>query len=177
MRVCIDAGHGGQDSGAIGYDPFEYMEKTFNLAVANFLDERLRALEHNVIMTRRQDRYLALDSRANFANSYGADFFVSIHANAAANPQSEGMEVFCYPGSSSGNRAATLVLNNMLATFPGHINRGVKEADYVVLRLTRMPAVLVECEFLTNAQQLQFLADPNNQFMLAEAIANGIDNY
>ena len=62
MRVCIDAGHGGRDPGAIGRDPFELMEKEFNLACAEYMDGHLRALGHEVIMTRRRDRYLALEN-------------------------------------------------------------------------------------------------------------------
>ena len=177
MRVCIDAGHGGRDPGAIGRDPFELMEKEFNLACAEYMDGHLRALGHEVIMTRRRDRYLALESRANFANQLGADLFISVHANASATTTSEGMEVFHFPGSSQGNSAATLILNSMLATFPNHVNRGVKEANYVVLRLTDMTAVLVECEFLSNPTQLLFLADAGNQNALARAIAAGANQW
>ena len=177
MRICIDAGHGGKDPGAIGHDPFQLMEKDFNLACAEYLDGHLRTLGHEVIMTRRRDRYLALESRASFANQLGADFFVSIHANASASAQSEGMEVFHFPGSVAGKKGAEKILNNMIATFPNHKNRGVKEANYVVLRLTDMPAVLIESEFLTNPKQLAFLADAGNQNALAQAIANGINQW
>ena len=62
----------------------------------------------------------------------------------------------------------------MLAAFPDHDNRGVREADFTVLRETAMPAVLIETEFLTNPSQLRFLADPRNQHRMAQAIAEGV---
>lgn len=174
MKICIDAGHGGVDPGAIGRVPFELQEKTFNLQLALLLDVELENAGHHVVMTRRQDRSLGLRSRARFANRLGADLFVSLHANAASTPLAEGMEVFGFPGSVLGAAVARGVLDSMLAKFPGHRNRGVKEANFTVLRTTRMPAILVECEFLTHPQQLQFLADPVHQRGLAEAIAAGI---
>jgi N-acetylmuramoyl-L-alanine amidase len=85
------------------------------------------------------------------------------------------MEIFHFPGSTAGRNAAQVILRRMLRSFPDHKNRGVKEANFTVLRLTRMPAVLVECEFLTNPRQLVFLADQGNQDGLADAIGRGID--
>ena len=175
MKICIDPGHGGMDSGAVGTEPFHLEEKDFNLELALLLEGELQSRGHMVVMTRRRDRSLGLSSRANFANRLDAKLFVSIHANAAGTPSAEGMEVFHFPGSASGNNAATTVLNEMVANFPNNRNRGVKEANFAVLRLTDMPAILVECEFISNPVQLQFLADPQNRQQLAAAIADGID--
>ena len=175
MKICVDAGHGGSDPGAVGTRPFRLAEKAFNLRVAAILETELETRGHWVVMARRKDRTLGLAARAGFANRLDAEFFVSIHANAAGDPRAEGMEVFHFPGSASGSRAARLVLNKMLAAFPNHKRRGVKEANFTVLRETRMPAVLVECEFLTTPRQLRFLASQANQEKLARAIADGID--
>lgn len=175
MRICIDPGHGGADPGAIGTSPIRTLEeKTFTLNVSLFLREELANAGHTVIMTRQQDVFIRLEDRAALANQADADLFVSIHANAAANPQPEGMEVFCFPGSFRGREAAERVLDSLLAEFPDHRNRGVKEANFAVLRLSGMPAILVECEFLTNPQQLEFLADEGNQRRLAAAIARAV---
>lgn len=175
MKVCVDAGHGGTDSGAIGRRPFELLEKDFTRSVALVLEEELESRGHWVVMTRRSDRNLGLDARAAFANRLGADLFVSIHANAAATSQAEGMEVFVFPDSTGGRTAGTRILRKMIAAFPNHRNRGVKEANFAVLRRTAMPAVLVECEFLTNPRQLRFLASEANQARLAAAVADGVD--
>jgi len=175
MKICIDPGHGGKDPGAVGTSPFILEEKEFNLKLSLLLEEKLKALGHWVIMTRRKDRFLKLTSRANFANRLNVDLFVSIHANSAVLPEVSGMEVFHFTNSEKGRKFAVTILENMLREFPEHKDRGVKEADFVVLRETRMPAVLVESEFLSNPQELKFLADPENQISLASAIARGID--
>jgi N-acetylmuramoyl-L-alanine amidase len=125
-------------------------------------------------MTRRQDRTLALDARAEFANRYEAELLLSLHCNAAADPRIEGMEVFHRPGSKAGREAGATILTHMLAAFPGHENRGVKEADFTVLRESSATGVLIEAEFLTNPAQLRFLGDAKNQRGLARAIAAGV---
>ena len=177
MKVCIDSGHGGRDPGAIGVNPFRLEEKDFNLSLALLLEEELEGRGHWVVMTRRRDRTLSLPARANFSNRLGADFFVSIHANAAGIPEAEGIEVYHFPGSVAGQNAAAHVLDSMTAMFPDHRNRGIKEGNLTVLRLTGMPAILIETEFLTNPEQLKFLNDEENQKILAIAISNGIDAF
>jgi N-acetylmuramoyl-L-alanine amidase len=174
MKVCVDAGHGGADPGAIGLEPRRLEEKEVTLALAFLLEEELALRGHEVIMTRRQDRTLALDARAEFANRYEAELLLSLHCNAAADPRIEGMEVFHRPGSKPGREAAAMILTHMLAAFPGHENRGIKEADFTVLRESTATGVLVEAEFLTNPSQLRFLADPKNHRRLARAIAEGV---
>lgn len=176
MKVCIDAGHGGSDPGAIGTRPFTLREKQFTLDLALLLEEELEPRGHWVVMTRRRDRAVGLAARANFSNRLDADLFVSIHANAAGSSSAEGMEVYHFPDSRTGRPVARRVLRAMLAAFPTHRNRGVKEANFAVLRLTAMPAILVECEFITNPRQLRFLANPTNQQKLARAIADAIDS-
>lgn len=174
MKVCIDPGHGGSDPGAIGLQPVRLEEKDFTLSQSLLLKTELVRLGHTVIMTRHQDRTLSLAARAAFANQFNADLFISIHANAAATTTAEGMEVFHFTDSAAGRTAATRIFNEMIAAFPSHRNRGVKEANFAVLRLTSMTAVLVECEFLTNPNQLRFLRDPANQQTMAQAIARGV---
>ncbi|HEX7372273.1 MAG TPA: N-acetylmuramoyl-L-alanine amidase [Thermodesulfobacteriota bacterium] len=177
MKICIDPGHGGGDPGAIGTQPFRLEEKDFNLSLALLLEEELELRGHWTIMTRRRDRSVSLAARAGFSNRLGAELFVSIHANAAETPTVEGMEVYCFPGSATGQNAATQVLNEMITMFPDHRSRGVKEANFTVLRLTEMTAILIESEFLTNPAQLEFLADPQNQKNLALAISEGINAF
>lgn len=175
MRVCVDAGHGGIDPGAVGGVPFPVEEKDVNLAIALEVEKQLQRRDWETLLTRRQDRTLSSPARAEFANRYEADVFVSIHANAASTPEVEGMEVFHFPGSQHGRSLALHVLDRMLFRFPGHRNRGVKSANFTILRTTAMPAILVECEFLTHPRQLEFLASSDCQCGLAVAIAHGID--
>jgi N-acetylmuramoyl-L-alanine amidase len=174
MRLCIDPGHGGSDGGAEGRQPSRLREKDVNLAVGLALAHECERRGWEPLVTRLQDRTLSLGSRAAFANRLKADLFVSVHCNAAAAPTVEGMEVFHFPGSAEGRWLALHVLERLLVRFPGHQARGVKEADFAVLRRTRMPSILVECEFITCPKQLAFLAVPANQAALAEAIADGL---
>ena len=176
MKICIDAGHGGSDAGAIGEKPFRLEEKDFNVSLASLIEEELEKRDHWVVMTRRRDRTLALEARANFANRLEADLFISVHANAALSSNVEGIEVYHFPGSAAGRDLAAAILQGVTGAFPDHRNRGVKEANFAVLRLTAMPAVLIECEFLTNPRQLRFLADPSSQHRYAEAIAEGVQS-
>ena len=182
MKICIDPGHGGADPGAISIAPatarepaITLKERDFTLDVALLLEEELARCGHSVLLTRRRDRSLKLNARAAHANRHAADLFISIHANAAANPAAEGIEVFHFPGSTAGKSLADRIMRRLAAAFPGHVNRGVKPADFAVLRLTDMPAVLVECEFLTNPDRLRrFLSCPGKRQEIAVAIAAGV---
>ncbi len=182
MKICIDPGHGGADPGAIGIAPatasepaITLKERDFTLDVALLLEEELARCGHSVLLTRRRDRSLKLNARAAHGNRHAADLFISIHANAAANPAAEGIEVFHFPGSAAGESLAHRIMRRLAAAFPGHVNRGVKPADFAVLRLTDMPAVLVECEFLTNPDRLRrFLSCPGKRQEIAVAIAAGV---
>lgn len=174
MKICLDPGHGGHDWGASTQNPLPYTEKEFNLAVALKTAPKLEAHGYRVMFTRDTDIFIPLETRAQIANEAGADIFVSIHANSATNPASEGMETYFYPGSEDGRSLANLTLRSMLDECPGHVDRGIKPAKFVVLQQTTMPATLLECEFISNPRQAQFLANPLNQESLATAIARGL---
>ncbi|MCI0513728.1 N-acetylmuramoyl-L-alanine amidase [candidate division KSB1 bacterium] len=177
MRICIDPGHGGSDWGANINNPIRYNEKSFNLALGLLITQKLHQLGHVVLLTRDVDSAVPLETRAQMANNFQADMFISLHANASMSPYTEGMETFYFTGSEAGRSLANLVLRNMLDECYGHLNRGIKTANFTVLRLTQMPATLVECEFMTNPQQAQFLRDPVNQNRLATGIVRGIQVY
>src|SRR5262249_6206568 len=145
-----------------------------NLAIGLQLEREAQRQGWEPLVTRLQDRTLSLASRAAFANRFKADVFVSIHCNAAASPEVEGIEVYHFPGSPQGRWLALHLLDRLLVRSPDHRSRGVKEPNFAVLRLTKMPAVLVECEFITCPQQAAFLRDATHQAAIAEAIADGI---
>ena len=91
-RVVVDAGHGGKDAGAIG--PHGVREKTLTLAIARKVASKLRALGFEVIMTRSEDKFVALDDRTRIANEARADLFISVHCNAARRRKLEGVETW-----------------------------------------------------------------------------------
>jgi N-acetylmuramoyl-L-alanine amidase len=171
--IVIDPGHGGNDSGAenqvVGIN-----EKTVTLAIAKKLQAILEQRGHHPLLTRDQDVFVELSRRAEIANQAGADIFVSIHCNSATNSSANGIETYHHPTSANGKALATNLQNALMAAFSSHQNRGVKAADFLVLRETQMPACLVETEFISNNQQAQFLKNSANQEKIATAIAEGI---
>ncbi len=164
----VDAGHGGEDPGAIGNG---MREKDFVLKVAR----QLQALApDNIRLTRDDDTFLGLRQRADIANRADADLFVSIHANSA-DSNARGFEVFHNPGSRAGAKLAESVYSSCLPILqPESNHRGVKERGFAVLRYTAMPAILVECEFISNPEAARWLQWPGTPALFAKAIAAGL---
>ncbi len=196
--VVLDPGHGGHDKGAV----CRYgSEKDFALDVARKLCALLQTKGLRVIMTREGDYFVPLDVRAQIANAARNSIFVSIHFNATNDdPDATGFEIFSFTPrgapSTSDNavtptslsmQAGTVVDNQSLAlsaciyhSLLGHIpefDRGIKRARFAVLRLTRVPAVLVEGGFLTERGESRLIANKDWRDKLAAAISVGIENY
>jgi len=169
--VFIDAGHGGRDPGAVR---FGLQEKDANLDIALRLKSKLEASGFTVIMTRTDDRYLSLDDRVNMANSSGADIFLSIHNNAAMSQYAHGTETFwCSNGVSGSSQFASLVQSNLVSQI-GRANRGVKTANFRVIKYTNMPAALVECAFVSNPTESELLKTADFREKCAVGLFNAI---
>ncbi len=172
--IVIDPGHGGVRPGAIYED---IKEKTINLAVSKKLEVLLREMGYNVVMTRYDDTDIGLYERADVANAVNADLFVSLHSNAAVNsPDYTGIYTYYHPTSRRGARLAEAIQGPITAA-TGAIDRGIRSADFVVIRETEMCAVLVEMGFMTNHGELMNLVDDSYQDKLAQGVAEGIVNY
>lgn len=169
--ICIDAGHGGKDPGAVGY----VVEKDVNLAIALKVAKVLEMDGANVVLTRDGDYFVTLSGRVQMANSNNCDIFISIHANSGPSSAS-GFEVYHYYGSYWGNVLATYV-DQEIAKLITLKNRGVKEAGFYVLRYTRMPAILIETGFVTNSYDASVISDESYQWRYAYAILHGIQRY
>ena len=180
--IVIDAGHGGGDTGAVG--PHGVTEKEVTLAVALKVQQLLQSSGANVVMTRTTDRDVSWAGSSNGQELQarvdktppGAAVFVSIHCNAFSNSATQGMETYYYWNSTEGRRLAAL-LNEELENFGGRFNRGVKGANFYVLKHTSIPASLVELAFITNPEEEYLLADNSYQQQLALAITRGIKRY
>lgn len=173
-RIVIDPGHGGKDPGAQGVlECKTYDESDLNLIIAERLAIELAS--YNPVLTRRSDVFIELEDRADISNRNNADLFISIHCNAATSIEAKGMEVWHCKGSEKGRQLACSVMNRM-AKLPLK-NRGVKDGNFAVLRLTKCPAILVECGFVTNTEDLGFLTNTNKQLAMVEAIADGVFEY
>jgi len=182
--IVLDPGHGGSDSGAVG--PTGVKEKDVALAVGKKVQKLLTNSGARVIMTRTTDVDVyapnatgkqELQARCNVANRDGRTaLFVSIHCNAFSSPSANGMETYYCAGSSKGYEVAKY-LNEELAKAGGLFNRGVKTANYYVLRHTNMPASLIELGFVTNYREENLLRSDAYQTKLANAIFQGIARY
>jgi N-acetylmuramoyl-L-alanine amidase len=172
-RVVIDAGHGGDDPGAIGIDGLR--EKDIILPIAQDVKEILSKQDIDVVMTRDSDVFISLEGRTDLANDVNADLFVSIHANSInlSRPDVSGLETYYY---QSGRRLAEVIHWSILNGVDID-DRSIRRARFFVLRHSTMPAVLVEVGFVTGEVDANNLQDPNHRRRMAEAIAKGIVEY
>lgn len=172
-KVFIDAGHGGSDPGALG---FGYRESDLNLQVAKKVESKLKSKGIDVKMSRSSDIYYSLSERAEMANDYGADAFVSIHQNSAESASANGIETY-YNKNKEEDKPLSNDIQKQVINQAGATNRGVKNAGFTVLVKSDMISALVECGFITNELEVKKLSDSAYQDKLATGIADGIENY
>jgi len=185
--VVLDLGHGSiqsggwSDPGAIG--PSGLSERDVIPQIAKRAGELLSSKGATVIYTRVGDTVMNLSQRADLANSYEADVFVSIHCNASLSPLLSGISTYYYalPSMTPSMRAerkrlATLIQEELLKAL-GRKNLGIREEGFSVLRNTWMPSVLAEIAFISNEEEERLLADSDFCSKAGEAIAAGITRY
>ena len=169
LTVVIDAGHGGHDRGGIPGQ--RVAEKDMTLDVALRLRNILSANGYNVVMTRSTDVFVPLGGRVAIANSYRNAVFVCIHFNATPRSGASGIETYFYSRESLPLASA---IHYYVAGGAPSENRGVRRRGYYVLRKTNVPAVLVECGFLTNPTEAAYAQTTSYRQRLAEEIAAGV---
>ena len=175
LKVFLNPGHapnGNPDPGACGHG---LRESDVAAQVAYLVEGYLTAASCEV-MTLQSD---SLSEICNAANDYGADVFVSIHCNSAASEFARGVETFSYPYSVGGKAIASCIQRQITGAFtqidPDLPDRGLKEANFYVLRNTDMPACLVEMAFISNEEDAALLKYHADDF--ARAIARGVTDY
>src|SRR5881296_3491560 len=167
--VVIDAGHGGFDRGGI---PGQRVpEKNMTLDVAQRLKAVLTAYGYRVVMTRDSDVFVPLGTRVAIANSYRDAIFVCIHFNATPRSGASGIETYFYSRDSLPLASA---IHHFVVGGAPSASRGVRRRGYYVLRRTNIPAVLVECGFLTNPTEAAYARSASYRQKLAEEIATGV---
>lgn len=149
------------------------LEKDIVLSVSEQTGAALQRCGIQVIYTRETDKYMSLSERAAVANKAGADAFVSVHCNSADNAAARGTETYAFSKQSKGYPLAKVVHQELIAV-TGTVDRGVKTANFAVLRETAMAAALVELGFISNVDEEQLLQNAGWQCKVAEAIAKGI---
>ncbi|MCH4827162.1 N-acetylmuramoyl-L-alanine amidase family protein [Planococcus halocryophilus] len=175
MKILIDAGHGPNTPGKRSPDG-KLREFYFNSAVAEEVKKQLSLDGHLVIFSHQNDFDVPLHERTQLANRLKVDLFVSIHANAAGHTFSSanGVETFIYHKPQEATQRLAAMVQQSLVLITGRKDRGVKQADFAVLRDTHMPAILVECGFMTHKQEVELLKSPLYRKRCAQGICFGI---
>ena len=178
MKIAIDAGHGPKTPGKRSPDG-SLREYQFNSVVARYVaDTLLNGYEGvEILMTHDDIRDVPLKERTDRANAWKADLFLSIHANAAGDGgwnSSQGIETFVYETRPPASVALANAVQRQLIKATGRPDRGVKAANFHVLRETKMTAILVECGFMTNREECELLKSDAYRRKCAEAIVAGI---
>lgn len=170
VKIVVDAGHGGHDSGARGA---RSNEKTHALDIARRVRNHLLNKGATVSMTREDDRFITLQGRVDFAHRQDADIFFSIHINSYQST-SAGTETYYH---TSQSRALAVEVHKELVKATGLRDRGVRTARFYVIRNTRMPSILTETAFISNPNEEALLMDPQFRERVAQGMVRGIENY
>ncbi|KYG30891.1 N-acetylmuramoyl-L-alanine amidase [Alkalihalobacillus trypoxylicola] len=173
-KIFIDPGHGGSDPGATGNG---LLEKTINLDISQRIEKYLNQYQNVVVrMSRTNDTFVSLSSRTKMANDWGADYFVSVHANADNQEQANGFESFIHSGArgTADARAKQSIIHDHIARNISETNRGKKEANFQVLREANMSSILLEYLFITNRQNSNQLKNSSYRDRVARLTAEGI---
>jgi len=177
VKISWDAGHAGfgVTPGKRALDNSMY-EWDFNDGVVDYAMEALSHYE-NVEQLRVDDPSgrvdVPLSERANRVNQWGSNLHISVHGNAAT-PSANGIETFVHPAASSQNRDIALHIHNYVINRTRRRNRGLKEADFQILRSTNMDSLLIEGGFMTNPEELALMKTNNYRATVGRAIADAI---
>ena len=174
MKIFIDPGHGGNDPGAIGIKGT--YESNIVLGIALELGEILKNMGFQTEFSRTGDETVALAKRAEMANNTDADLFISIHCNGFVNSAASGVETYSFPGNVKGEKLAKILSEKISEKFKLK-NRGAKSENFAVLRLSTMPAVLIETAFITNPAEEELMISPGFSRKMANTIAEAVGIY
>ena len=168
MKIAINPGHyDSLDSGAVGQNGTH--EANVVYSIAQRLQQRLNDEAYQTVFISSNE----LQEICDIANTEQADYFISIHANACDNPDVQGAETWYM--SDTGKELATSIQAQLAVR---EKDRGIKNSvGLYVLRHTAMPAVLVECAFISNADEEAFLSSDEGQDFFAESIYRGLEGY
>lgn len=188
--IIVDAGHGGEDGGAVSDNGVS--EAEINLKIALKLQQLLEQSGSNVVLTRSDDNAIYdvdkktlrekknsdIRNRVKIGNGSSADIFVSIHLNKIPENQYYGWQTFFKDGNEDGKRLATCIQNNLNETMQKENKRTpLKINNVYIIKHVEIPTVIVECGFLSNSEEEKQLQQEEYQTKLAWGIYNGIMEY
>lgn len=189
--IIVDAGHGGEDGGAIGLDGT--VEKDINLDIALKLEKLLKFYGFNVIMTRTQDimtcdegldslrkrKVSDIHNRFDLIQKNPDAVFISVHQNKFEDSSQHGTQVFYSANDEESKLLAEAIQTSIVASLQPKNDRVVKKSGSGIYLLyhAKIPAVLVECGFISNLDELKKLKDDSYRMKLAILIADGLIKY
>ena len=174
--IVLDAGHGGTDSGAVGING--ELEKNINLAIVRDLSDMLTLSGFNVVLTRdsdisihdegvkgtREQKVSDMKNRLDIINKYGDCLFLSIHQNKFTEPEYFGAQIFYTANNPDNRMIAQIMQDNFKTIQPGNDRQIKQEGDELYLfKNTKIPAVLIECGFLSNPDDAANLSDTDRK--------------
>lgn len=173
VKIFIDPGHGGTDSGAVGNG---LKEKDLTLKISKKIKEKLANYENvQIKLSRESDQTLSLPQRTNMANAWGANYLISVHINAGGGT---GFESYTYNKSYAGkqetNRKRSILHAEIMRQLSGVRDRGMKEANLHMVRESRMESVLTENLFIDNVNDAALLKQDNFLDKIAQGHVNGL---
>lgn len=173
MKIWLDAGHGGTDSGAVGNG---LLEKDLTLKIINKIALKLADYYVTVGTTRLGDITMSLGERTKKANIWGADFFLSIHINSATASTANGFESFIYDKLDDKSKTNDIrnIIHHEIITATKWNDRGKKKANFHVLRESAMPALLTENGFISSAIDTALLKNDSFLEKIAQGHVNGL---
>ena len=175
MKIMIDAGHGYKTPGKSSPDGLKEYE--FNRSVAEYLKDSFTDYDTDLFFAHSDSYDVPLEERTNRANSLGVKLYISIHANAAGNGdwhKASGIESYIHTSKPAEALSLATKIQGNLISSTGLYDRGIKTADFHVLRETKMTAVLIECGFMTSANDIKLLKSEHYRKQCAQAIAKAI---
>lgn len=179
VKIYLDAGHGGKDGGAAANG---IKEKDIVLDLCKRIKAGLEEYENTeVLMSRETDVFLSLDERTRKANAANADVFVSVHINSATSTAARGFESYIYPNSGAATSAFQNVMHGeivkQISGFSGFDDRGKKQANFAVLRQSKMKAILTENLFISNPADAALLKTDSYLTKVAAGHVIGLEKF
>ncbi len=173
--IMIDPAHGGKGGeGHTGSQGLE--EKDINLSISLYLEKELQDLGAKVFLTRREDEIVHLDDRARMANDIMPNFFISIHQNYFSHPSKSGTEVYYFKGDMAAKELAKEIMKALTEDLKT-LDRGIKPADFFLLRSVIVSSVHVEVVYISNPVEEAMLMDTDFRKKAAKSIAKGLVNF
>ncbi len=179
--IVIDAGHGGEDSGAIGINGT--YESGLNLSIAFLLKNQLEDKGAETVMTRNDENSLAAikekdwEQRGAVITGSGADAVISVHVNSLNDPSKSGPVVMFIAGSVQGKSLADAIQESMNEELSPEVPGITRSEDLIILKYGSQPSVLVECGYISNPQEEEKLNTEEYQLKVAKAICDGVVEY